>query len=191
MRIRLTEREIPKARLRRQSPEDTEAISEQVESMLMRGVIEKACGPYSANCHLVPKKNCTKRLVIDYIPLNANSVKDHYPMPQIADILAHLSDAKYYCALDCTEEFWQIPVAEHDRPKMAFITPKGMFQFRRCPFGFTNAPATYQRTMNEIFQQGLYKRCVVYIDDILVYGRTKQETLENLAWVLNKCEALR
>lgn len=188
MKIELNNDEMPKARLRRYSVEDTAEIDLQVKSMLKRDVIEPSVSPYSSNCHLVPKKNGQKRLVINFIPLNRIAVKDHYPLPQISDLLAHLTKAKYFCALDCTEGFWQIEVSVQDRPKTAFITPQGLYQFRRCPFGFTNSPAVFQRAMNEVFRDALYSKCVIYIDDILVYGRTKDETLENLEWVLEKCK---
>lgn len=188
MEILLTEREMPKARLRRYSVEDTAEIDRQVKSMLDRRVIEPSVSPYSSTCHLVPKKNGQKRLVINYKPLNEIAVQDHYPIPQISDLLAHLAGAKYFCALDCTEGFWQIVVSSEDRPKTAFVTPQGLYQFRRCPFGFTNSPAVFQRAMNEIFRDGLYVRCVIYIDDILVYGQTKEETLDNLEWVFKKCK---
>lgn len=189
MEIKLTSNDMPKARLRRYPVEDTIEIGRQVDSMLKRGVIEPSISSFSSTCHLVPKKNGQKRLVINFIPLNKLAVKDHYPLPQISDLLAHLAKAKYFCALDCTEGFWQIMVAQQDRPKTAFVTPQGLFQFKRCPFGFTNSPAVFQRAMNEVFKDGLYKKCVIYIDDILVYGTTKEETLENLEWVLKQCKA--
>lgn len=187
MRIPLIRMGAPKARLRRSSEEDIEEIRKQVNSMLDRSIIEPSISPFSANCHLVPKKSGQKRLVINYIPLNKIAEKDHYPLPQIADLLVHLSKAKFYCALDCTEGFWQIAIAPEERHKTAFITPHGQYQFTRCPFGFTNSPAIYQRAMNTIFKEGLYRRCVIYVDDILIYGSTKEETLCNLEWVLRKC----
>jgi len=188
MEILLDSPEMPKAKLRRHSVDDISEIDRQVKSMLERKIIEPSISSYSSTCHLVPKKNGQKRLVINFIPLNRIAVKDHFPLPQITDLLAHLASAKYFCAMDCTEGFWQIPVAKQDRSKTAFITPQGLFQFRRCPFGFTNSPAVFQRAMNDVFQDGLYKRCVIYIDDILVFGTTETETLSNLEWVLGRCK---
>lgn len=191
MRIEVSTTDMPKAKLRRYSVEDIAEINKQINSMLEKGIIEPSVSQFSSTCHLVPKKTGQKRLVINYIPLNKIAIKDHYPLPQISDLLAHLVNAKYFCALDCTEGFWQIPVEESDRNKTAFITPQGLFQFRRCPFGFTNSPAVFQRAMNEIFKDGLYQRCVIYIDDILVFGSTEEETLANLEWVLQKCDRYR
>lgn len=188
MEIQLTSNNMPKARLRKYSVEDIAEIDRQVKSMLERDIIEPSVSSFSSTCHLVPKKTGQRRLVINYIPLNKIAVKDHYPLPQISDLLAHLADAKYFCALDCTEGFWQIPVHPDDRPKTAFVTPQGLYQFKRCPFGFTNSPAIFQRAMNEIFREGLYKRCVIYIDDILVFGQTEEDVLSNLEWVFRKCD---
>lgn len=187
MEINLSIDAMPKAKLRQHSSVDIQEIDRQVTSMLDRRIIEPSTSPYSSTCHLVPKKDGKRRLVINYIPLNRITVKDHFPLPQIPDLISQLAEAKYYSTLDCTEGFWQIPVATKDRPKTAFITPTGLYQFTRCPFGYTNSPAVYQRTMNEIFKDGLYTRCVVYIDDILVYGKTKKEATNNLEWVLKKC----
>jgi len=188
MQIQLTSDSMPKAKLRRYAVEDVAEISRQIKSMLDRKIIEPSISPFSSTCHLVPKKNGQQRLVINFIPLNRISVKDHYPLPQIPDLLAHLVDAKFFCALDCTEGFWQVPVKREDRVKTAFVTPEGLFQFRRCPFGYTNSPAIFQRAMNDIFKDGLYKRCVIYIDDVLVFGKTEEETILNLDWVFRKCE---
>jgi len=187
MSINLVNHSLVKARLRRSSPEDIEEIKRQVDRLFDNDIIETANSPYSSNVHLVPKKNGQKRLVVNFIPLNRVTVKDHYPMPQIQDLLMALRGAKCFCALDCTEGFFQIPLRSDHRERTAFITPHGMYQFKRCPFGFTNSPAVFQRSMNSIFKEGLYRKCVIYIDDILVFGASEEDTLKNLEWVFEKC----
>lgn len=186
MRIDLTSPSLVKAKLRKHSPEDISEIRNQIDMLLKNEIIEPSISPYSSNAHLVPKKNGQQRLVINFIPLNAITRKDHYPMPQIEDLFGAIRDAKHFSALDCTEGFFQIPLLKTHRDRTAFITPQGMFQFKRCPFGFTNSPACFQRAMNTIFKEGIYKRCVIYIDDILVFGQTEAEMISNLVWVLNK-----
>lgn len=187
MRISLCSDNLVKAKLRRSAVEDIHQIHEQTQTLLENDIIEPSTSNYSSNAHLVPKKNGKKRLVVNFIPLNGITIKDHYPLPQLPDLFNALRGAKYFAALDCTEGFFQIKVADEDRDKTAFITPHGLYHFKRCPFGFTNSPAKFQRTMNDIFEEGLYKRCVIYIDDILVYGKTMEELEENLAWVFQKC----
>lgn len=187
MPVSLTQSNMVKARLSRHSPEDIEEIGRQVTNLLTNNIIEPSTSPYSSRAHLVPKKNGQKRLVVNFIPLNYITEKDHYPLPQLSDLFSALKDATYFAALDCTEGFLQIKVLEEHRNRTAFITPQGLFQFKRCPFGFTNSPAKFQRTMNEIFGEGLYKRCVIYIDDILVFGKSKEQLFENLSWVFDRC----
>lgn len=98
-----------------------------------------------------------------------------------------LRNAKVFTALDCTEGFFQIMVHPKDRPKTAFVTPHGLFQYKRCPFGFTKSPAVFQRAMNSIFSDGLYTRCVIYIDDIIIFGNDHAQLEENTRWVLKRC----
>lgn len=176
-----------KAKLRRHSLEDIIEIKKQILRMLDDDIIEPSKSPFSSNAHLVPKKNGQKRLVINFIPLNRVSERDHYPIPQISDVFQSLRSAYFFTALDCTEGFLQIPVLKEHRDRTTFVTPQGAFQFKRVPFGYTNSPAKFQRTMNFIFAEGLYTKCVIYIDDILVFGRTEQELHSNTEWVFQKC----
>lgn len=176
-----------KAKLRRQSVEDILEMEKQVNRLKENNIIEKSTSPFSSSCHLVPKKNNQKRLVVNFIPLNQISCKDVYPLPQLQDLFGALRGAKFFCTLDCTEGFFQVPILKEHRERTAFITPFGLYQFRRCPFGYTNSPAVFQRMMNDIFREGLYKKVVIYIDDILVFGKTENEVLDNLLWVLDRC----
>lgn len=180
-----------KAKLRRQPLDDIKDMQVQIDALLKNQIIEPSTSPYSSNAHLVPKKNGQKRLVVNYIPLNAITVKDHYPLPQLPDLFSALHGAKYFAALDCTEGFFQIPILDEHKERTAFITPQGLFQFRKCPFGFTNSPAKFQRTMNEVFQEGLYTKCVIYIDDILVFGDNLTNFTNNLKWTFEKCRDFR
>lgn len=187
MEITLIKNSLDKVRLRRHAPKDIIEIEEQVTTMIENDIIESSISQFSSNCHLVPKKNGQRRLEINFIPLNRIAIKDHYPITQVSDLFNSLRGKRYYATLDCTEGFLQIHVAKENRHKLAFITPFGSYQYKRVPFGFTNSPAKFQRIMNNIFGHGLYKRCIVYIDDILVFGETQEELLVNLEWVFTKC----
>lgn len=191
MSIPLTTNKPIKVKLRRNSIEDKIEMHKQITTLINNGIIEKSTSEYSCNARLVPKKNGKSRLVVNFIPLNAIAKKDNYPMPQLSDLFHALRGAKYFAAMDCTEGFFQIEVLPEHRERTAFITDFGSFQFKRCPFGFTNSPAKFQRTMNGIFEEGLYTRCVIYVDDILVFGRTEEELLCNLKWALDKCRNYR
>ena len=123
---------------------------------------------------------------MDYRCLNNVTVKDSYPLPNIEDTFDTLSGANYLCALDLASGYWQVDVHPKDHHKTAFLTREGLWQFKVMQFGLCNAPATFERLMEMILQGLLWKRCLVYIDDIIVYGKTFQETLQNLQLVFQR-----
>lgn len=159
-----------------------------IKSLLDKGIIEPTKSGYAATSRIIPKKSGAGRLVVNYIPLNAITLRDSYALPHVADILGVLQGKKYFSTMDCTQGFYQILVDQRDRPKTGFSTPVGNFQFVRCPFGARNSCAVFQAEMNRIFADGLYTRCVIYVDDILVFGRDREEHDENLEWVLSQCQ---
>jgi ribonuclease HI len=175
------------AKQKHYSPEEILNMSPIIEDLKKKGVIEAATSGYAANSKLVKKKNGTWRMVINYIPLNAVTLRDSYALPQIQDIFAAVQGNEFFSTLDCTQGFYQILVDPRDKHKTAFSSPFGNFQFKRCPFGARNSCAAFQAQMNEVFAEGLYTRCVVYVDDILVFGKDRLEHDRNLAWVLSKC----
>ena len=103
--------------------------------MLELGVIEPANGPWSSPMVLIKKKDGSVRFCVDYRRLNDVTVKDVYPLPRIDDVLDRLGGAKFFTTLDLYKGYWQVPMAEADRPKTAFVTPDGLFQFKRMSFG--------------------------------------------------------
>lgn len=157
-------------------------------SLLKKDIIESSNSGYAATSRIIRKKNGSGRLVVNYIPLNAVTIRDSYALPHISDIIGVLQGKQYFSTLDCTQGFYQIQVDERDRHKTAFSTPFGNYQFKRCPFGARNSCAKFQSEMNRIFREGLYKKCVIYVDDILVFGKTRQEHDDNLAWVLARAK---
>lgn len=175
------------AKQRHYSFDEIIEIKDHVESLLKKNIIEPSNSGYAANSRIIRKKNGQGRLVINYIPLNAVTYRDSYVLPNISDILLAIQGKKYFSSLDCAQGFYQIEVDKSDRHKLAFSTPIGNFQFRRCPFGARNSCAEFQAAMNRIFREGLFSRCVIYVDDILVFGDTLDEHNRNLEWVLQRC----
>ena len=133
---------------------------------------------------LIKKKDGSVRFCVDYRRLNDVTVKDVYPLPRIDDVLDRLGGAKFFTTLDLYKGYWQVPMAEADRPKTAFVTPDGLFQFKRMSFGLCNAPASFQRMMDTILGPLKWKICLVYMDDILIYSESFKQHLERLALVL-------
>lgn len=174
------------SKMRKYTKSEIEQVKSHVQSMLEEGVIEPTRSGYSATSRIVPKKSGLGRLVVNYIPLNLVTLRDSYALPNISDILGVLQGMKYFTAMDCSQGFYQILVDPRDRHKTAFSTPIGNFQYIRCPFGARNSCAVFQAEMNSIFREGLYTKCAIYVDDILVFGRDRQEHDANLNWVLER-----
>lgn len=175
------------AKQRNYNTDEVLAMRIHIKTLLDQGIIEPTNSGYAATSKIIPKKNGTGRLVINYIPLNNATYRDSYALPHISDILGAIQENRYFTTMDCTQGFYQIDVDARDRHKTAFSTPIGSYQFRRCPFGAKNSCAVFQAEMNRIFFEGLYKRCVVYVDDILIFGKDRREHDENLEWVLKQC----
>lgn len=107
-------------------------------------------------------------------------------MPRINDILDTLNGMKYFTALDQANAYWTIPISENDREKTAFSSPLGLYEFNYLPFGLTNAPSTFQRLMDILLSGLQWSTCLVYLDDILVFGENHDIMLERLDQILEK-----
>src|SRR6478672_9711150 len=97
-------------------------------------------------------------------------MRDVYPLPRIDDALDALGGNRYFTGLDLMSGYWQIEVDPADREKTAFSTFQGIFQFKRLPFGLTNAPATFQRLMDLVLAGLKWQYCLEYLDDIIVFA---------------------
>lgn len=166
-------------------------VEDQIQEMLDNGIITHSSSPYSSPIWVVPKKTDASgkrkvRVVIDYRKLNDKTIDDKYPMPQIEDILDHLGKSVYFTTLDLKSGFHQIEMDPKHREKTAFSTDKGHFEFTRMPFGLKNAPATFQRAMNNILKDYIGTICYVYLDDIVIVGRNLKEHLQNLILILKR-----
>lgn len=175
----------------RQPPAQNEEIQRQVEKLLRNDVIRESHSPWSAPVHLVPKKMDASgerkfRLVVDYRRLNEVTVDDKYPLPNITELFDKLGKSNYFSTLDLASGYHQIEVEESDRPKTAFTTQSGHYEFTRLPFGLKTAPATFQRTMDNVLR-GLHGiHCMVYLDDIIVYSSSLQEHIDKLHMVFQR-----
>ena len=163
------------------APHKLEAVREEIREMLEKGVIVPSKSPFSSPIVMVPKKDGSNRMCIDYRKLNDLTVKDAYPLPRIGQTIDALQGAGVFSSLDLASGYWQIPVAAEDRHKTAFCTPDGgLYECLKMPFGLTNAPPTFQRNMNDIFKEDLYKHVLIFLDDVLTFSKTPEEHLEHL-----------
>ena len=176
-------------RYRRIPPSEYEAVKEPINQLLSTQVIRESSSPYASPIVLVRKKDGSLRMCVDYRQLNSKTRKDAFPLPRIDESLDALSGACWFSTLDLASGYNQVPVTEADRPKTAFCTPFGLFEWNRMPFGLCNAPSTFQRLMQRIFGDQQCQSLLLYLDDIVVFSSSVEQHLERLRVVLGRLQA--
>ena len=154
--------------------------------MLERGVIEPSASPWASPVVLVQKKDGSTRFCIDYRKVTDATKKDAYPLPRIDATLDTLNGSRWFTTLDVLSGYWQVKVSKADCPKTAFCTTEGLFQFQVMSFGLCNAPATFQRLMDLVLAGVQWSECLVYLDDVIMLGRTFEEHLCNIRSVFER-----
>lgn len=147
-----------------------DAIDELLKDMLQQGIIQCSSSPYASPIVLVKKKDGGWRLCVDYRGLNAQTVKDKYPIPLLEDLLDELSGEVYFSKLDLRAGFHQLRMSPNDVYKTAFKFDAGHYEYLVMPFGLSNASCTFHSLMNHVFQDITRKFLLVFFDDILVYS---------------------
>ncbi len=159
---------------------------QQLEKLKSKKVIQPSTSLWAALLVLVWKKDGSTRICVDYRRLNAVTEDDAFPIPRTQDCLDAVAGATLFSIMDITSAYHQIPVAPEDVQKTAFVTKYGLFEFKTMPFGLKTAPATYQRLM-ELALSGLqWTSYLIYLDDVIVFGKTFDEHLGRLAAVLQR-----
>ncbi|KRX61767.1 Retrovirus-related Pol polyprotein from transposon 17.6 [Trichinella sp. T9] len=154
--------------------------------MLRQDVVEPSSSPWASPIVLVRKKDGSCRFCVDYRQLNNLTRKDAHPLPRIDDTLDALAGAQWFSTLDLASGYWQVEVEPQDREKTAFTTPLGLYQFKVMPFGLCNAPATFQRLMETVLRGLVGSDCLVYLDDVIVFGKTAEEHTARLREVFRR-----
>ena len=143
--------------------------------------------PWESPIVLVAKKDGSTTFCVDYRKLNAVTKLDVFPLPRIDDSLDLLSGTNF-SSLDLASGYWQVGMAPAAQEKMAFTTHTGLYEFQVMPFGLCNAPATFQRLMENVLAGLARDKCLIYLDDILVIGRSLEEHLSNLREVFARLQ---
>lgn len=168
-----------------------EEVNKQIKQLLEDGIIRHSKSPYNSPMWVVPKKMDASgtrkyRMVIDFRKINAVTISDTYPIPDISNTIASLGKSKYFTTIDLTSGFHQIRMKECDIQKTAFSTMNGKYEYTRLPFGLKNAPAIFQRMIDDVLKEYIGKICFVYIDDIIVFGKTEEEHLRNVDTIFER-----
>jgi transposase InsO family protein len=163
-----------------------EKVDELVDQLLQHNIIRPSCSPWNAPIVVVAKKNGDIRMCVDYRRLNSVTKRPIFPIPDAQQLFDTLDDSAWFSTLDLSQGYHQVPVALEDIEKTAFTTRKGQFEYLRMPFGLCSAPATFQRLMHTILQKENWTKCLIYLDDILVFGKNAEEHNERLRTVLQR-----
>ncbi|CAI7793981.1 unnamed protein product [Closterium sp. NIES-53] len=164
------------------------SLRSQLDYLLAKGFIRPSTSPFAAPILFTPKKDGGLRMCIDYRALNRVTIKSRYPIPRADDLLDQLRGSRYFSKIDLRGGYHRIRVFADDYPKTAFRTRYGRYEYTVMPFGLTNAPSTFQLTMNGVFRDMLDKKVIVYLDDILVYSKTKEEHFRDLEEVFRRLQ---
>ena len=163
-----------------------ETVHTLLNEMLAKGIISPSKSPWASPIVLVAKKDGSTRFCIDYRKVNLVTRKDAYPLPRVDDTLDTLTGSAWFSTIDLRSGYWQVEVSPNDREKTAFCTQEGLFQFNVMPFGLCNAPATFQRLMDCVLAGLQWTSCLVYIDDIIIMGKSFEDHLHNLQQVFDR-----
>ena len=167
-------------------PAQREVVKRLLDDMLRDDVIQPSSSPWASPIVLATKKDGSPRFCVDYRKLNEVTQKDAYPLPQIDETLETLAESQLFSTLDLASGYWQVELGSVDRQKTAFCTAEGLYKFKVMPFGLCNAPATFERLMSMVLSGLQWSSCLVYLDDIIVMGKTFEEHLKNLDLVFSR-----
>ncbi|GKE96349.1 putative reverse transcriptase domain-containing protein, partial [Tanacetum coccineum] len=168
----------------RLAPSELKELSYQLKELLEKGFIRPSSSPWGAPVLFVKKKDGSFRMCIDYRELNKLTVKNRYPLPRIDDLFDQLQGSSVYSKIDLRSGYHQLRIREEDIPITAFWTRYGHYEFQVMSFGLTNAPAVFMDLMNRVCKPYLDKFVIVFIDDILIYSKNKEEHEKHLKIIL-------
>ncbi|CAF1523718.1 unnamed protein product [Adineta ricciae] len=165
--------------------EQRKELQREVDHMLLSNIIRPSTSPWSSPVILKKKPDGTFRFLVDFRRLNSITKKDAYPQPSAEELIYRLSGHSFFTKLDLKSGYFQIPIAETDREKTAFVTPDGHYEFNVLAQGLTNAPASFQRVMNNLIATGRWDYVVVYLDDIVIFSHSLEEHAHHVAEILS------
>ncbi|GJR91199.1 putative reverse transcriptase domain-containing protein [Tanacetum coccineum] len=150
------------------APSEMKELTEQLQELLEQGFIRPSSSP-------LKKKDGSFRMCIDYRELNKLTVKNRYPLPRIDDLFDQLQGSSVFSKIDMRLGYHQLRIREEDIPIITFRTWYGHYEFQVMAFGLTNTPAVFMDLMNRVCKPYLDKFMIMFVDDILMYSKSKEE----------------
>ena len=165
---------------------EKKVIEDTITELLADGKIQPSISAWASPIVLVRKKDGSMRFCIDYRRLNDKTHKDAYPLPKIDEALDQLAGSCYWSCLDLASGYWQVAMHPDSVEQTAFCTHMGLFEWLVMPFGLCNAPAVFERLMDKVLQGLQWHDILVYLDDIMAFGKTYERALERLQCVFER-----
>ena len=163
------------------APPMVDEVRQHIQEMLDGGAIRPSQSPWCNAVVLVRKKDGSLRFCIDFCKLNERTKKDAYPLPRMQEQMESMVGARHFSCIDLKSGFWQVKMAEESRQYTGFtIGSMGVYEFLRMPFGLCNAPATFQRLMQECLGELNLTYALIYLDDVIIFSSTPEEHLVRL-----------
>ena len=154
------------------------------QSMLKDGVITKSKSSYNSSLIIVKRAGHTPRVCLDYRRLNEVIEKISFPLPKISDVLSSIGHSTFMSTLDLVSAYHQLQLDPADRYLTAFTVGSSKYEFLRVPFGLQSSPAFFARVTNNVMYDMLGPQYLVYLDDIVLFGKTREEHLRTIQSVL-------
>jgi hypothetical protein len=152
----------------------------KIEELLKKGYIHPSVSPWGVPVLFMKERDGTLRLCIDFRQLNKVTIKNKYPLSRIDDLFDQLKDSKIFSKIDLRLGYHQVRIKKEYIINTSFRTRYGHYEFTVVPFGLSNAPVVFMCLMNGVFRDYLYKFVIIFLDDILIYSKSKEEHVNHL-----------